>query len=471
MSDPKKVYPHRNNKRDNVTGDLNLDGKGPDGGSRAFDDSRSDVLRDLIREIIKLELAEQTQNTVIQPVARGSAISGVPAPVRGSNVDPNSQTQPMKTQQGFISTAEKQAARRAQWDEIEDLRKHLEAIRAADRERLAKAPTTVGRKTARPVQMPVLPANMTKEFVDKITKLTSYLDSVKIDPQTKYNIDDQIYKVVASDKAEKEKLAAIRQLIGGHLGMFGKAKIYLGLNEQEAAQDDIYGQWLLPQGRKDVPKKAKDEPNTPAEDKLLNILNDYLNGPKVGAGALSRVAPKLLDLLAQGKYTSVLAPPSDAKFAYRVMTLKTKELEVLLGRKLSGKELDPELSQKGFRSKGGTYTPRGTNVSSWSVSPKAFSKMYDSGFEVPEKQWVVFLKAPVSGNDFLLNPNVWYDASIDGAYYKQEREIIGVGPIQLDSIVYVNNKYEYEDKDGYDTKEYPADRVPKLLKHYPKVEK
>jgi len=377
----------------------------------------------------------------------------------------------MSTQQGFASKSEREAARLAQWEEIEDLRKHLEAIRVADRERLASAPVAVGQKVARAVQMPALPVNMTKEFVDGITKLTSYLKTVKLDPQTKYKVDDQIYKIVASEKTEKEKIAAIRQLVGSHLGMLGKAKMYLGLMEQEAAQDDIYGQWLLPQGRKDVPKKAKQELNTPAEDKLFDTLNDYLNGPRVGAGALSRVAPKLLDLVAQGKYTSVLAPPSDAKFAYRVLTLRTKELETLLGRKLSGKELDPELSQKGFRNKGGVYTPRGTNVSSWSVSPKAFSKMYDSGFEVPDKQWVVFLKAPVAGNDFLLNPNVWYDASIDGAYYKMEKEIIGVGQIQLDSIVYVNNKYEYEDKDGYDTKEYPADRVPKLFKHYPKVEK
>lgn len=53
------VYPTTNNGKDNMTGDLNADGKGPDGGAEDFQKSREQVLSELISEIIAETIEEQ----------------------------------------------------------------------------------------------------------------------------------------------------------------------------------------------------------------------------------------------------------------------------------------------------------------------------------------------------------------------------------------------------------------------------
>jgi len=72
------IYPTANNKKDDMTGDLNADGKGPDGGAEAFEQSRKKVLGDLkevIAHLVREGLLEQQQT--------------VPPPRRKGQVNPN----------------------------------------------------------------------------------------------------------------------------------------------------------------------------------------------------------------------------------------------------------------------------------------------------------------------------------------------------------------------------------------------
>jgi len=67
------IYPTSNNKKDDMTGDLWADGKGPEGGALAFEKSREKVLGDLkevIAYLVREGLLEQ-QQTVPPPRRKG----------------------------------------------------------------------------------------------------------------------------------------------------------------------------------------------------------------------------------------------------------------------------------------------------------------------------------------------------------------------------------------------------------------
>ncbi|MFA6049900.1 MAG: hypothetical protein WC761_01765 [Candidatus Paceibacterota bacterium] len=69
------VYSSSNNGENNMTGDLDADGSGPDGGAKAFQDSRKAVLKELISQIVKEVVQEQG---TVAPRRRGPAAPQAP---------------------------------------------------------------------------------------------------------------------------------------------------------------------------------------------------------------------------------------------------------------------------------------------------------------------------------------------------------------------------------------------------------
>lgn len=228
------------------------------------------------------------------------------------------------------------------------------------------------------------------------------------------------------------------------------------VNEQEANEDDIFGQWLAPDRRDDVPPEAREEQHTEEEQDVLDHIEGHLHANNFG---LDEWGPKLLKLLKQGKYTKILSPPK-VKYAYRLMTAQSATLEKILGRKLKGDELDSVKASRGFRKNGGIFKPRNV-ASSWTIDPTVFDQIVSTA-HIPPDEWTVILKAPIKGNNFILNPDTMYDiADMEGMVH--ELETVGIGPIKLDNITYIHS--------GPLKTDTSYSRMRTILKHYPEQDK
>lgn len=232
MLNRKKVYATTNNKRNNVAGDLNLDGKGPDGAAKTFEKSREEALLEyVVRHLVRKQLMEQPEQR--------TANTNITMPVPRERPLDTSTLGTAKTQPGFVSRAEKEAQRLAAWEEIEDLRQHLEDMRKQDAERLAAQPNKVNVKQQRMVALPPLPSNLTAEFVKRVDSIVSWLEKSNMPPENRFQIDDQIYKIVAdTSKTEAQKIKDIKNIIGAQLNLINKAKMHLSnLREDQSYQE------------------------------------------------------------------------------------------------------------------------------------------------------------------------------------------------------------------------------------------
>lgn len=235
-----------------------------------------------------------------------------------------------------------------------------------------------------------------------------------------------------------------------------KEYVFCVINEQEASPNDIFGQWFGPKRRDDVPPEAKDEDDTPEEKEALQQIQGHLQVQDYG---LEEWGPKLLKLLKQGKYTKILSPPK-VKYAYRLMTADSAILEKILGRKLKGDELDSVKASRGFRKNGGIFKPRNV-ASSWTIDPTVFDQIVSTA-HIPPDEWTVILKAPIKGNNFILNPDTMYDIA-DMESMVHELETVGIGPIKLDNITYIHS--------GPLKTDTSYSRMRTILKHYPEQDK
>jgi hypothetical protein len=127
----------------------------------------------------------------------------------------------------------------AAWEEIEDLRQHLEDMRKKDAERSAKIPSKVGVKKQRIIELPPLPANLTAYFVKRVDSIVSWLEKSNMPPENRLQIDNQIYQIVAdTSRKEAQKIKDIKNIIGAQLSLINKAKMHLSnLSEDQSYQE------------------------------------------------------------------------------------------------------------------------------------------------------------------------------------------------------------------------------------------
>lgn len=227
------------------------------------------------------------------------------------------------------------------------------------------------------------------------------------------------------------------------------------VSEQDANPDDVFGQWLWPDIRSNVPPEAKQEPDTPEEKSFKLTVKDHYNGDMDN---LARYIPTMVDLETKGKYTDILSVPANYKFAYRVMGLSRTQLESILGAALTDDNI-----QFGTAEKAIAPQPPTREHASWTVDPTMFKQMAkDWGKLTPGKEYTVFFRAPVQSNKFLLNPDMMADMGIPKNWAYQ-KEVISVGNIKCDKVIWhINNTKGLFDTDEHDI-EQEKERFNKAL--------
>lgn len=195
---------------------------------------------------------------------------------------------------------------------------------------------------------------------------------------------------------------------------------------------ELFGQEL---GR---PKKDP-ELNTPEENKLKRDVESHYQGEME---ELAPWIPQLVQLHDAGKYKNVLQVPAKYKYAYRVMSsIQLNELAQMLP---NGEESD-KLYETSFEP-GKLYSYDGANYmesakthSSWTVDFEAIKKIYDDwgGFGGGNGTFIVFLRAPIKSNKFILNPDV---TAFMSKHFDYQREILSVGDVKCDKMWYALNE-------------------------------
>lgn len=205
------------------------------------------------------------------------------------------------------------------------------------------------------------------------------------------------------------------------------------VTEAQAEEDDPYGQYLFAPQRKDL-KTKKREPNTPEEDELLKALDAHYNNEEYTLGDM---APELLDLVAQGKYSTILAPPPGPY--YRVLAeLPAPALASFLGVKPKALAVG-EATDGG----GGTMTPGGpwsgsTGIHSWTTKPdpKWLNKDILIRKTMKAGEVLAVIVADESGGDFLINPKGMSKVKGMPDYVAEQHEVVSYGPVDFHTCVY-----------------------------------
>lgn len=194
--------------------------------------------------------------------------------------------------------------------------------------------------------------------------------------------------------------------------------------------DPRFGKYLLGQARN------KPEEDTETEEALARDLENHYHGEMLD---LNYWIPTLDKLESEGQYKDVLKVPSKYKYAYRVMgNVSMKDLIKILGYEPTGYKTD-EIYEEDVA--GGTFYPQSDREHySWTVDYTVFKEMQKdwgglSPFRTNEKkQFLVFLRAPIKGNRFLLNPE---ETKNIAKRYQYQKEIISIGPVKCDHIWYI----------------------------------
>ena len=203
--------------------------------------------------------------------------------------------------------------------------------------------------------------------------------------------------------------------------------------ESQGDKEDPYGEYLFAPQRKDL-KTKKREPNTPEEDALLKALEDHYNNEEY---TLGEFAPELLDLIAQGKYSKVLAPPPGPY--YRVLSeLPAPVLAGFLGVRPKALTVgEPTDGGGGTMTPGGRYSGS-TGIHSWTtkLDPKWLNKDILTRKVMKAGEVLAVVVADESGGDFLINPKGMANVSGMPSYVATQNEVISFGPVDFDRCVY-----------------------------------
>jgi len=204
------------------------------------------------------------------------------------------------------------------------------------------------------------------------------------------------------------------------------------LEKSQANKDDPYGEYLFAPQRKDL--KGKKEKNTPKEDELLKAFQDHYNNEEY---TLGNIAPEILDLISQGKYSKVLAPPPGPY--YRLLAeLPVASFANFLGVKANSLRIG-EISEGGS----GTMTPGGrysgsTGIHSWTtkLDPKWANKDILVRKFMKPGEVIAIIVADESGGDFFVNPREMSNVKEMPKYVQTQNEVISYGSVSFENCVY-----------------------------------
>ena len=222
-------------------------------------------------------------------------------------------------------------------------------------------------------------------------------------------------------------------------------------SEQEAGPEDPFGQYLFGSER-NKPTEIEFEPDTEEEQKLQVALGNHYGGATI---LLNKWIDKLVALERSGKYQEVLSVPDKYPLAWRVMTVSKETLEEILQRELTPKEdkIGRKKDMKVERS-GGTFSGQfqGVKHFSWTVDPNSMREIlndWGSFIRDMNRRFLVVMRAKISDNTFLLNPDEMGQTKIVRGYGYQ-KEVISVGPVQCDTVWFVRVLPEPEKKYVFD---------------------
>lgn len=205
------------------------------------------------------------------------------------------------------------------------------------------------------------------------------------------------------------------------------------LEAAQGQEDDPYGKYLFAPQRNDLKMKGR-EPNTPEEDELLKALEDHYNNEEYTLGG---VAPQLLDLVAAGKYSKILAPPKGPY--YRLLAeLPSPAMASFLGVKpRSLKVGQPTDGGGGTMKPGGRYSGS-TGIHSWTtrLDPKWVTKDILTRKTMKAGEVIAIIVADEDGGDFLLNPKGMAQVKGMPSYVATQSEVVSYGPVSFHTCVY-----------------------------------
>jgi hypothetical protein len=207
----------------------------------------------------------------------------------------------------------------------------------------------------------------------------------------------------------------------------------------QADSDDPYGKYLFAKKRKDLKgTPAAAEKDTPEEAELYQAFNDHYNNREYSLGD---VAPQLLDLVKQGKYAKLLAPPPGPY--YRIIS----DVDITTLCKILGIDRKSVVYGKPTRTKGGVMTPGGTmagttGIHSWTTAldPSWVKEDLHVSSSLASRLLggpaaMIVLKAS-GGKNFFANPVGMQNVVGLGKYVERQDEVISYGPVKFSSAAY-----------------------------------
>jgi hypothetical protein len=199
----------------------------------------------------------------------------------------------------------------------------------------------------------------------------------------------------------------------------------------EANKSDPYGEYLFAPQRTDVP--VPKEGNTREEELLYYALLDMFQGND--QKSLKKYSQKILNLLNQNKYTTLLSS-GDIK-VYRGMVISRERLSGLIkpyGEEIKyNKYVTMNLPNKLKPSKGKL-------LQSWSTNVNRAADFSDSrgglhGIPPGETVSIIFAaRTYAEGNNFFGAPGKL--ARVVASSFASEKETISVGPVEYDGFAY-----------------------------------
>lgn len=238
----KNIYPNKNNKLDNTTGDLNLDGKGPDGAADSFEKSHKDILKNLIDEIVS-EVTLPTIKTIFQKSPR---LEIEPGDLKTRAIDTSEPFNPINFNSDFYHQLKDK--------EIEIRQRKLrQDVLKKEKEREAQLKAKPVYKKTPKVPVPVSQTPLSSNFINSLSSLVKQLENSPIKQTEKDKLLANLWKVgVDPKKSEDEKISTMQQYVASKIkehpidfnklpnseiekkGFLDKLKKTFGLSESEA---------------------------------------------------------------------------------------------------------------------------------------------------------------------------------------------------------------------------------------------
>lgn len=236
-------------------------------------------------------------------------------------------------------------------------------------------------------------------------------------------------------------------------------EIILEASKNPAAQadaEDPYGKYLFAKKRKDLKgTPAAKEKDTPEEVELYNAFSDHYNNMEY---TLGDSAEQILNLVKQGKYAKLLAPPPGPY--YRVIS----DISIPVLCKMLGIDRKSVTYGKVTRTKGGVMIPGGdmagsTGIHSWSTaldSSWVEGDLYVTSALTShlrnEPAAIVVLRAS-GGKSFFANPEGMKNVTGLGKYVERQDEVISYGPVKFSAAAYWAGKKLSDVVDSFDIEE------------------